>query len=126
MVTLNRLRKPPNASTREMCAYMGAILEVTGMMSGQGFPLPLFMDNFRTHLTPKAQFQYATLEQRPDGLFYITSEGWRFFASRLTNRPVIPGRQVSRAEIVEMARRILASHPEDDWEAFDVTFPRDA
>lgn len=120
MTTLNRLCIPPDAITREMRAYLAATLEVTGMMSGQGFPLSIFMENFRTHLRPKIRFPHATLEKRTDGLFYVTEEGWRFFSSRLTERPVIAGQTVSRTEVLEMARKILALRPEAGWESFSV------
>jgi hypothetical protein len=121
MITLNRLCEPPVAITREMRAYLAAILEVTGMMSGQGFPLSLFMENFRTHLRPKVRFPHATLEKHTDGLFYVTAEGWRFFSSRLTELPAIAGQTVSRPEVLEVARKILAVRPEVGWESFSVS-----
>ena len=126
MTTLNRLCKPPDAITPEMRAYLAAILEVTGMMSGQGFPLSLFMVNFRTHLRPKVRFPHATLEKHTDGLFYVTEEGWRFFSSRLTERPVIAGQTVSRSEVLVMARRILAVRPAGGWESFSVSLQAQA
>lgn len=118
---LNKLNTPPkNANSREMRAYMAAILEVTGMMSGQGFPLRKFMKNLATHLNPKARFPYATLREDDDGLIYVTVNGLRFFSSRLTSQPIISGQHVSRVEVVEMIRRIVAQKPGKGWSSFVV------
>lgn len=117
---LNRLINPPLATSREMRAYMGAILEVTGMMSGQGFPLQKFMRNFATHMSPKAGFPHATLRQGSDGLVYVTPKGWEYFSSRLTDKPITRGQRVGRREIVEMIRCIVAPSPPAGWQSFEV------
>ena len=82
-----KLTKLPAANSPEMRAYMAALLEVSGMMSRQGFALTEFLGNLRTHLEPKASYPYAALRVEADGLAYLTEEGHRFFASRLTIDP---------------------------------------
>jgi len=120
MTTFNKLRTLPASNTRDMRAYMGAILEITGLMSGEGFPLECFMSNFATHLKPKTTFPYPTLRKEDDGTYYLTEEGFQYFQRRLTSDPVTAGQAVSRAEIIEMMRHILSLEPDTDWTSFDV------
>jgi hypothetical protein len=98
---------------------MAALLEVSGMMSNQGFELTAFLQNLRTHLQPKASYPHPTLRVAADGLAYLTSEGHRFFASRLTDAPVVKGQTVSRVEVIEMSRNILARTPEPGWQTIE-------
>lgn len=122
LTTLNRLDQRPFANSREMRAYMAAILEVTGMMAGQSFPIDRFMDNYRTHLRSKTNFPHATIVKLPGGSYALTPEGKAFFSSRFTPNPAIAGQKVSRSEVIEMIRRIVALCPEDGWSRFEVTF----
>lgn len=122
---LNRLTALPAANSRAMRAYMAGILEVTGMMSGQGFPLRRFMNHLSTHMEPKVGFPYATLREGGNDLVYVTDEGLRFFASRLTGSPIIKGQRVSRPEVVDMIRCIVALTPSSGWERFDVSLLED-
>jgi hypothetical protein len=108
-----------------MRAYMAGILEITGMMSGQGFPLQSFMSHLSTHMAPKVGFPYPTLRKGDGNLVYVTEEGLRFFASRLTNSPIIKGQHVSRNEVIDMIRCIVAPIPPSGWEAFEVSLQED-
>jgi hypothetical protein len=111
-----KLTQLPAANSAEMRAYMAALLEVSGMMSKQGFELTAFLGNLRTHLEPKTSFPHPTLRVGDDGLVYVTDQGHRFFASRLTDTPVVSGQSVTRAAVLGMARRILAASPAQGWE----------
>jgi len=116
----------PASNSRAMRAYMQAILEVTGLTANQSFPLELFMENYRTHLSPKAKFPHATLRKNPDGMYSLTQQGARFFSSRLTPEPIVRGQKVSRDEVLEMVRNILAIEPPDGWKSFAVEFSANA
>lgn len=118
---LNRLNKPPIASSRAMRAYMAALLEVSGMMSGQPFPLHLFMENFATHLRPKAKFPFPTMRKTSNDLYVLTPEGIRFFSSRLSLNPIIPGQRVNRSEVLEMTRRIVEDRPALGWSQVELS-----
>ena len=120
MTTLNRLIELPSANSRAMRAYMQAILETTGLMAGQAFPMELFMRNYRTHLEPKANFPHATMRKNGDGTYELTTEGVQYFSSRLTQAPVIAGQTVSRSEVMEMMRAIVAPAATEGWESFEV------
>lgn len=126
MATLNRMINAPHANSREMRAYMQAMLEVTGMFAGQEFPLELFMGNFRTHLEPKANYPYPTLHKSGSGMYNLTREGFTYFSSRLTSEPIIPGQKVGRDDVLQMLRNILASEPPDGWILFRVENPANA
>ena len=114
-IRLNRMNVPPLAASRQMRAYMGALLEVSGMMAGEGFPLNLFMGNFATHLKPKARFPHATLRVGEDGLYFLTEEGRHFFSSRFTGQPALSGQTVTRSEVIEMIRQIVATRASPAW-----------
>ncbi|NVK41576.1 MAG: hypothetical protein HWE39_10065 [Oceanospirillaceae bacterium] len=122
MATFNRIATPPNANTSEMRAYMQALLEVSGMMAGQAFPLGLFMKNFKTHLEPKRSYPYAVLIKSGE-LYSLTPEGVGFFSSRLTSSPVVSGQKVSREEVLSMTRKILQAEPPEGWLQFQVDLP---
>lgn len=126
MTTLNRLIDLPPANSRSMRAYMQAILEVTGLMAGQEFPMELFMENYRTHLEPKANFPHATMQKTSADLYQLTPEGFQFFSSRLTQTPAITGQQVYRAEVIEMTRAIVSPEVQSGWEAFSIQLPENA
>jgi hypothetical protein len=111
-----KLTELPAANSGEMRAYMAALLEVSGMMSKQGFELTVFLGNLRTHLEPKTSFPHSTLRVGDDGLVYVTDQGHRFFASRLMGTPIVSGQSVTRSAVLEMARRILADSPAQGWE----------
>lgn len=113
---LNKLTTVPAANSRPMRAYMAALLEITGMMSGQGFALRKILKNISTHLGPKAQFPHATLREAESGLIYVTPEGHRYFSSRLSGEPIIGGQHVTRREVIEMIKNILAEQIEPGWE----------
>lgn len=119
-MVLNKLRALPPSNSRHMRAYMAAILEVTGMMSGEGFPLRLFMNHISTHLRPKVGFPYATLREDADGLIFVTDPGYVFFRSRLSSSPVVAGQRVTRGEVVDMIRFIVAPSPAAGWTSIDV------
>lgn len=98
---------------------MAALLEISGMMSGQGFALKKFLCNISTHLASKVKFPHATLRQGDHEPIYIAAEGLRFFSSRLTKAPMIAGQHVKRSEIVEMIRRIVSTKAAEGWERID-------
>jgi hypothetical protein len=108
-----------------MRAYMAALLEVSGMMSNQGFELTAFLGNLRTHLEPKANYPHPTL-RLADGLTYLTPEGHAFFSSRLTEAPIVKSQHVSRAAVIEMSRKVLARTPEPGWEFVDAKLQEEA
>jgi hypothetical protein len=126
MPILNRWKsKSTNSSSYR--AYMNAALEVTGMMAGQRFPLEEFLGHMATHLTPKEGIGIGpVLEKLQDGNYILTNEGREFFTRRLTDHPMQQGRKTTREEVVEMIRRIVATEPPEDWEAFEIEFPSDA
>lgn len=122
---LNKLITLPTANSREMRAYMAALLEVSGMMSGQGFALKTVLGNISTHLSPKVNFPHPTLQQGEHGLIYITADGLKFFSSRLTTTPIIAGQYVKRSEIVEMIRRIVSTNAAAGWEKINAATEED-
>ncbi len=125
MPILNRWKSKSTNSTSYR-AYMNAALEVTGMMAGQRFPLEEFLGNMTTHLAPKEGIGIGpVLEKLQDGTYILTNEGRAFFAQRLTNQPMQQGRGTTREEVVAMIRRIVATEPPEDWEAFEIEFPFD-
>ena len=126
MTTLNRMMELPSANSRVMRAYMQAVLETTGLMAGQAFPMELFMKNYRTHLEPKANFPHATMRRNGDGTYELTPEGVQYFSSRLTQEPAVAGQKVSRAEVVEMLRAIVGPVALEGWESFEVQLPENA
>jgi hypothetical protein len=115
----NRLLELPHATSAEMRSYMAALLEVSGMMSGQGFELTVFLGNLRTHLAPKAGFPHATLRIAANGLVYLTPDGHRYFASRLTSEPITRGQHVLRSAVVASIRSIVAPSPPVGWAAVE-------
>lgn len=119
---LNRLLTPPPANSPAMRAYMAGLLEVSGMISRQGFPLETFLGNLSTHMKPKAGFPHATL-RKVDGVVYVTEEGHGFFSSRLTSSPLIKGQQVSRSQVIDMIRNIVAPTPPLGWQSVELQPP---
>jgi hypothetical protein len=102
-----------------MRAYMAALLEVSGMMSGQGFALRKVLNHISTHLEPKVRFPHATLREAENGLIYVTQEGHRYFSSRLSGEPIVPGQHVTRREVIEMIKKILAEQAQPGWEQIE-------
>ena len=126
MPILNRWNSK-STNTSSYRAYMNAVLEVTGMMAGQGFPLEEFMGHMATHLAPKEGIDVGpVLEKLNDGNYILTADGYEFFCRRLTDRPMQVGRSTTRGEVVQMIRHIVAPEPSEGWEAFEVDFPSDA
>ena len=109
MILLNRLIDPPSANSRDMRAYMQAILEATGLMAGERFDISRFMRNYRTHI------QAGRLLRHDDGNYSLSESGRSYFTSRLTDEPAAKGQLVSRAEVVAMLRNITAPHPSAGW-----------
>lgn len=126
MTPLNRMIEVPSANSRAMRAYMQAILEVTGLAAGQMFPMELFMKNYKTHLEPKSNYPHPTMLKNAGGIYQLTPEGQYYFSSRLTQDPVVTGQKVSRSEVVEMIRAIVAPTVPDGWESFEVWLPENA
>jgi len=115
MATLNKMITPPPANSRDMRAYMQAILEVTGLMAGERFDISRFMGNYRTHL------EAGRLEMHSDGQYSISNEGRQYFTSRLTNDPTVKGQAVSREEVISMLRQITAASAAPGWQQFEVS-----
>lgn len=109
MRILNKMITPPPANSRNMRAYMQAILEATGLMAGERFNISLFMRNYRTHL------EHERLLKHPDGTYLLSESGRQYFISRLTDEPVTKGQLVSRAEVLEMLHKITADDPPTGW-----------
>ena len=109
MRTLNKMKTPPPANSRDMRAYMQAILEATGLMAGESFDISLFVRNYRTHL------EAGRLQKHVDGSYSLSEIGRQHFISRLTEEPSVKGQLVCRAEVVEMLRHITADHAADGW-----------
>lgn len=120
-ITLNKLSTPPTANSREMRAYMQAILEVTGLMAGESFPIELFMGNYRTHLEPKKAFPHPCLLRDGMGRYQLTDKGREFFASRLSETPIIPAQTVDRSDVVQMVRKMVSLDTPDEWEQFSIS-----
>ncbi len=89
-------------------------------MSGESFPLEVFMKNYATHLKPKRNFAHPNMIKHPDGNYSLTPAGLRFFASRLTSEPMIKGQTVTREEVIEMTKRITANEPSEGWQSMSV------
>jgi hypothetical protein len=109
MRVLNKMITPPAANSRDMRAYMQAILEATGLLAGERFNISKFMRNYRTHL------EAGRLEKHDDGTFSLSHAGRLYFTSRLTDKPVVKGQLVSRPEVVEMLHKITATQPAEGW-----------
>lgn len=109
MRALNKMITPPPANSRNMRAYMQAILEATGLLAGERFDISRFMRNYRTHL------ESGRLQRHSDGSYSLSESGRQYFISRLTDDPVVKGQLVSRAEVVEMLHNITANRPADGW-----------
>ena len=114
MRKLNRLRKPPPANSRDMRAYMQAILEATGLMAGERFDISRFMRNYRTHL------EAGRFQKHSDGNYSLSEMGRMYFISRLTDEPSVKGQLVGRSEVVEMLRNITSDHPAPGWTPINV------
>jgi len=114
MTVLNKMITPPSANSRDMRAYMQAILEVTGLMAGERFDISLFMSNYHTHL------QAGRLERHSDGQYSISNEGRQYFASRLTSDPTVKGQTVSREEVISMLCQITAASAAPGWQQFEI------
>lgn len=109
MRVLNKLMISPPANSREMRAYMQAILEATGLLAGERFDISQFMRNYRTHL------EAGRLLTHSDGSYSLSESGRQYFISRLTDAPIVKGQLVSRAEVVEMLNKITADQPTEGW-----------
>ena len=109
MRALNKMITPPPANSRDMRAYMQAILEATGLLAGERFNISRFMRNYRTHL------EAGRLEKHSDGSYSLSEAGRQYFVSRLTDEPVVKGQLVSRAEVLEMLHKITAAQPVEGW-----------
>lgn len=116
MRVLNRMIKPPASNTRDMRAYMQAILETTGLMAGERFDISRFMRNYKTHLDS------GRLVMHRDGSYSLSEEGRQYFISRLTDDPVVKGQVVSREEVLEKLHEITADHPSEGWIGIDKPF----
>ena len=95
---------PSPANSRDMRAYMQAILEATGLLAGERFEISLFMRNYLT------QLENGRLQKHSDGSYSLTESGRPYFISRLTDEPVVKGQLVSRAEVVEMLHKITTNN----------------
>ncbi len=62
-------------SGRRLWTYMAAILEVTGMIRGEAYPLNKFLSNFKTHLDAQS------ITRTPDG-YQLTPRGKDYFNDR--------------------------------------------
>lgn len=108
-IVLNKMIAPPTANSRDMRAYMQAILEVTGLMAGECFDISDFMGNYRTHLVAGRLVIHA------NGQYSLSDKGRQYFISRLTSAPAVKGQNVSREEVIYMVRKITAETPAPGW-----------
>lgn len=106
---LNKLIVSPPSNSREMKAYMQAILEVTGLVAGERFDISLFMRNYRTHL------DNGRLRKHADGTYSLTDPGRAYFASRLAGDPARRGQELMQEEVLRMRRSMTASDPALGW-----------
>ena len=113
MQSLNKIVNPPPANSREMRAYMQAILEATGMMAGERFDISKFMRNFKTHL------DCGRLQKHSDETYSLSESGREYFISRLTGNPTIKGQLVNRGDVIEMLRKMTATNPSIGWTTLD-------
>ncbi len=110
MATLNRLPESDRNKTnsRQMRAFMQALLEVSGLVAGQEFDLKSMLGNFKTHL------ESGRFEQVSGGQVRLTAAGREYFSERLFSG------KVSRQEVIEMIRNITSVNPPPNWEPTEV------
>ncbi len=105
MIFLNRLPESERnkTNTRQMRAYMQALLEVSGLLAGEAFELRAMLGNFGTHMDA------GRFESVADGKVRLTTSGREYFSERLLSGAV------TREEIIEMIRNITAETPPPNW-----------
>jgi len=109
MSPLNKMITPPPSNSRDMRAYMQAILEATGLLAGEQFDISRFMQNYRTHIDA------GRLLKHSDGSYSLSECGRQYFISRLTDEPVVQGQLVSRSEVVAMLSKVTAPQAVSGW-----------
>ena len=109
MHAMNKMTSPPQPNSREMRAYMQAILEATGLMAGEHFDISRFMRNYGTHI------KSGKFIKHPDGTYSLSDAGKQYFIIRLTSEPAVKGQHVCRDEVIEMLRKITTDNPATGW-----------
>lgn len=110
MTTLNRLPESERNKTnsRQMRAFMQALLEVSGLLAGQEFDLQTMLGNFKRHMDS------GRFERGEVGKVRLTDVGREYFSDRLFLG------KVSREEVIEMIRNITSANPPANWEPVQV------
>ena len=105
MTILNRLPESERNKTnsRQMRAFMQALLEVSGLMAGEEFDLKAMLGNFKTHMDA------GRFESVAGGKVRLTRLGREYFSERLFSG------KVSREEVIEMIKNITAECPPPNW-----------
>lgn len=116
MTTLNRLPESERNKTnsRQMRAFMQALLEVSGLLVGEEFDLKSMLGNFNTHV------ESGRFDRVSGGKVRLTVAGQEYFAERIFSG------KVSRQEVIEMIRNITCLSPPLGWEPVEVEFVRSA
>lgn len=102
-IQLFKLKATP--SGRKLWTYMAAILEVTGMISGEAYPLNKFLGNFKTHLDAQR------IVRVPTG-YKLTPKGQDYFTDRYNAGSP---QHIDRAEVEQFIRGIKTGAGTDDW-----------
>lgn len=99
-----KLKNTPK-SGRRLWSYMAAILEVTGMDTGQVFNLKRFFSNFSTHID-NGRIEVVSGGHR------LTETGIDYFADRYNEGS---RQRIYRADVEEMIRGIETGVGDDEW-----------
>lgn len=100
---LYKLKATP--SGRRLWTYMAAILEVSGMIRGEVYPLNKFLGNFKTHLDAQR------ISRTPAG-YQLTPTGKDYFNDRYNAGSP---QHIDRAEVEQFVRGIKTGAGTDEW-----------
>lgn len=102
-VQLFKLKTTP--SGKRLWTYMAAILEVTGMIRGEAYPLNKFLSNFKTHL------EAQRIVRNPDG-YKLSQKGQDYFNDRYNAGSP---QHIDRAEVEQLIWGIKTGSGADEW-----------
>jgi len=107
MSNLFKLETTP--SGKELFAYMAAILEVTGMMKGDEYPIKKFLGNISTHLEAERII-------RSGNGYKLTAKGVDYFMDRFN---IANSQCVSRGEVDRMIKGITTGVGAGTWKQLE-------
>ena len=100
---LFKLKTTP--SGKRLWTYMAAILEVTGMIKGEAFPLNAFLGNFKTHLDAQR------IMRSSDG-YKLSQKGLDYFNDRYASGSP---QHIDRAEVEQYMHGIQTGFGTEEW-----------